>query len=172
MQRYSLAAQRGLRTFVGKGNCNVCHVGPAFTNGEFADTGIPFFLESRKVDSGRYEGIRKLKASPYNLLGRFNDDAARSTAAGTQHVALQQRNYGEFRVPGLRNVARTAPYMHNGSLATLRDVVQRYSDIDEDRVHAGGEKILRRLNLTSGEVDDLVAFLESLSPQEPAARGK
>jgi cytochrome c peroxidase len=164
MQRYPLAAQRGLRTFVGKGNCSVCHFGPAFTNGEFADTGIPFFKEDRTVDSGRHEGIRKLRASPYNLLGRFNDDATRSSATGTRHVDLQQRNFGEFRVPGLRNVARTAPYMHNGSLATLREVVRHYSDIDEDRLHLDGEKILKKLRLSDGEIDDLVAFLESLSP--------
>jgi cytochrome c peroxidase len=171
MQRYPLAAQRGLKTFVGKGNCSVCHFGPAFTNSEFADTGIPFFLDNRKVDSGRHEGIKKLRASPYNLLGRFNDDRSRSTATGTRHVDPQQRNFGEWRVPGLRNVARTAPYMHNGSLATLRDVVRHYSDIDEDRLHFDGEKVLKKLDLTSGEVDDLVAFLESLTPaQEPAAR--
>jgi cytochrome c peroxidase len=172
MQRYPLAAQRGLRTFVGKGGCGVCHVGPAFTNGEFSDTGIASLLENRKVDAGRYEGIQKLKANPFNLLGRFNDDASRSTATGTRHVEPQQRNFGEFRIPSLRNAARTAPYMHNGSLATLRDVVLRYSDIDEDHLHLDGEKILKKLNLTPGEVDDLVAFLESLSAQEPAARGK
>ena len=90
---YPLAAQRGLRTFVGKGNCSLCHAGPQFTNGGFADTGVPFLV----------------------------------------------------RVPGLRNVARTAPYMHNGSLATLRDVLRFHSELNES------------------EVEDLVAFLESLT---------
>ena len=160
---YPIAAQRGLRIFVGKGNCSVCHFGPQFTNGEFSDTGVPFFAAKGRVDPGRYEGIKKVKSSPYNLLGRFNDDASRANATGTQHVDLQHRNFGEFRVPGLRNVARTAPYMHNGSLATLRDVVKHYSDINEDRLHLDGEKILRKLNLTPQEIDDLVAFLETLS---------
>src|SRR6267143_3388735 len=41
---YPLAAQRGLRIFVGKGNCSVCHAGPQFTNGGFADTGVPFLV--------------------------------------------------------------------------------------------------------------------------------
>jgi cytochrome c peroxidase len=45
---------------------------------------------------------------------------------------MQHRNFGEWRVPGLRNVAQTAPYMHNGSLATLRDVVKHYSELNED----------------------------------------
>ena len=162
---YPPAAQRGLRIFVGKGNCSVCHFGPQFSNGEFADTGVPFFASNGRVDAGRHEGIRKVKASPYNLLGRFNDDATRANAVGTANVDLQHRNFGEFRVPGLRNVALTAPYMHNGSLASLRDVVKHYSEINEDRPHLDGEKILRKLHLTPGEIDDVVAFLESLNEQ-------
>ena len=164
-KNYPLAAQRGLRIFVGKGNCSVCHFGPQFTNGEFSDTGVPFFAAKGRVDAGRHDGIKKVKASPYNLLGRFNDDANRTSATSTRHVDPQHRNFGEFRVPGLRNVARTAPYMHNGSLATLRDVVKHYSDINEDRLHLDGEKILRKLHLTPAEIDDLVAFLESLNDE-------
>jgi cytochrome c peroxidase len=53
--------------------------------------------------------------------------------------------------------------MHNGSLASLRDVVRHYSEIDEDRLHLDGEKILRKLHLTPQEINDLVAFLESLT---------
>jgi cytochrome c peroxidase len=79
-------------------------------------------------------------------------------------VELQHRNFGEFRVPGLRNVALTAPYMHDGSLAGLRDVVKHYSEFNEDRLHADGEEILRPLRLTDGEIKDLVKFLETLSP--------
>ena len=159
---YPENAKRGLKIFVGKGNCSVCHLGPQFTNGEFADIGIPFFLK-KGVDPGRHGGIQKLRGNPYNLLGRYNDDAARTTATATRHVELQHRNFGEFRVPGLRNVALTAPYMHNGSLATLTDVVKHYSDINEDRLHSDGEKILRKLFLTDQEIDDLVAFLLSLT---------
>ena len=166
MARYPIAAQRGLRIFVGEGRCSVCHFGPQFTNGEFADTGVPFFIGKGKVDPGRQGGIRKLKESELNLLGPFNDDATRSSAAGTRYVEAQHRNFGEFRVPGLRNVARTAPYMHNGSLATLRDVVLFYSNLNEERLHADGEKILRPLKLSPGEIDDLVAFLESLSSRD------
>jgi cytochrome c peroxidase len=161
--RYPAAAQRGLKIFVGRGNCSVCHFGPQFTNGEFADTGVAFFKRKGEVDSGRHGGIRKLKESYLNLLGRYNDDASRSTATSTRHVDLQQRNFGEFRVPGLRNVARTAPYTHNGSLATLSDVVKFYSELNEERLHADGEKILRPLKLSEDEAQDLVSFLESLS---------
>lgn len=161
--RYPLAAQRGLAIFVGAGNCSACHGGARFANGEFHDIGIPFFVEPGRVDPGRHEGIRKLQASRYNLLGPFNDDPARSTATSTRFVMLDHRNYGEFKVPSLRNVARTAPYMHNGSLATLRDVVRHYSQLDEDRLHSDGERILKPLGLVKYDIDDLVAFLESLS---------
>jgi cytochrome c peroxidase len=163
MARYPQAAQRGLKIFVGSGNCTACHLGPRLSNGEFHDVGIPFFVEPGRVDPGRYDGISKLKASRYNLMGPFNDDPSRATATSTRHVALEHRNYGEFRVPSLRNVARTAPYMHNGSLATLRDVVRHYSNLDEDRLHADGERILKPLGLDKYDVDSLVAFLETLS---------
>jgi cytochrome c peroxidase len=161
---YPPAAKRGLKMFIGRGNCSVCHVGPGFTNGEFADVGVRFFAAPGRVDSGRHAGIGKVKASPFNLLGRYNDDAKRTTAIGTRHVELQHRNFGEFRVPSLRNVALTAPYMHDGSLSGLREVVKHYSELDESRLHADGEKVLRPLKLTDEEVEDLVAFLETLSP--------
>jgi cytochrome c peroxidase len=159
---YPAAARRGLKIFIGKGNCAVCHFGPQFTNGEFADTGVPFFVAPGRVDSGRHGGIEKLKSSRFNLLGRFNDDPARASAVGTRHVAAQHRNFGEFRVPGLRGVKDTAPYMHNGSLATLGDVVRFYSELNEDRLHADGERLLKPLRLSEDEVRDLVAFLETL----------
>jgi cytochrome c peroxidase len=163
MVAYPDPAKRGLAIFIGKGRCNLCHLGPAFTNGEFHDTGIPFFLGRGRVDRGRYAGIEKLRESPYNLLGRWNDDATRSSATGTRHVRLEHRNFGEFRTPSLRNLALTAPYMHNGGLATLRDVVNHYSTVSPDRLHADGEAILRALKLTERESHDLVAFLETLS---------
>jgi cytochrome c peroxidase len=60
-------------------------------------------------------------------------------------------------------VALTAPYMHDGRFATLRDVVRHYSELDMERIHTHGEQLLRPLGLTPGEREDLVAFLESLS---------
>lgn len=165
--RYPENAQRGLRIFVGKGNCSVCHVGPLFSNREFADTGIPFFLAPGKVDPGRYGGIVRVRQDVFNQLGRYNDDPVNASGTATRHVDLQQKNFGEWKVPGLRNVALTAPYMHNGSLATLRDVVNRYSELDEERLHADGEKILKPLRLSENEIGDLVAFLETLTAPPP-----
>jgi cytochrome c peroxidase len=161
--RYPLAAQRGLRLFIGHGRCQLCHAGPAFSNGEFADIGIPFFV-SGGVDSGRHAGLQALLASRYNRLGAFNDAAGSDTRALlTQQLLVEHRHFGEFRVPGLRQLAHSAPYMHDGSLPTLDAVVRHYSELNEERLHADGERILRPLALTAAQAADLEAFLRSLS---------
>ncbi|MFZ1103460.1 MAG: cytochrome c peroxidase [Hyphomicrobiaceae bacterium] len=163
MQRYPSAAQRGLRTFVGQGRCSACHFGPNFTSGEFEHIGVPHFAQKGRVDTGRFGGIKALLASPFTLLGRYNDDPVRAPGLATRHIEPLHRNWGEFRVPTLRNVAGTAPYMHNGSLATLADVVRYYSEVDEDRLHGlPGQSLIRPLRLTLQEQADLVAFLKTL----------
>jgi cytochrome c peroxidase len=161
--RFPLDAQRGLRLFIGKANCVVCHAGPRFSNGEFADIGVPFFVPGG-VDNGRHGGIQRLLASRYNRLGAFSDaPPGDASTTGTRHVLLEHRHFGEFRVPTLRGLLATAPYMHDGSLTTLEAVVTHYSALDEERLHADGERILRRLDLGAGEAADLAAFLRSLS---------
>jgi len=160
---YPEDAKRGLAIFIGRGRCNLCHLGPAFTNGEFHDVGVPFFIERGRVDPGRHAGIRRLRESRFNLLGPYNDDPARSTATGTRHVRLEHRHFGEFRTPSLRNLHRTEPYMHDGRFATLGDVVAHYSSVSPDRLHADGEAIVRALRLSASEAADLVAFLETLA---------
>jgi cytochrome c peroxidase len=89
---------------------------------------------------------------------------------------LEHRNFGEFKVPSLRNASFTAPYGHDGQLATLADVVRHYSELNLDRLHADGEQLLKPLRLSAREQADLVVFLETLSPYgnswrpEPARR--
>ena len=81
---------------------------------------------------------------------------------GASEVYPVLPHFGEFKVPSLRNVALTAPYMHNGSLATLADVVRHYSELSVDRLHADGEKLLLKpLRLSGRESADLVAFLKN-----------
>ena len=162
--KYPINAQHGLKIFIGKGQCFLCHQGPNFSNREFADIGIDFFIEGG-VDSGRYQGIREVKKSPYNLLGEFNDGNAAANGLAVRHVKLQHRNWGEFKIPGLREVSETAPYMHNGSLPDLRSVILHYSDIDESRLHSDGEKILRPLHLSEADIESLIEFLKSLATQ-------
>lgn len=164
IEAYPESAQRGLRIFIGAGRCNLCHLGPKFTSGEFGDVGISYFSVNG-VDAGRFRGIERLQANPYNLLSEYNDGDAEQNAVSTRQVHSTQRNWGEFRIPGLRGIAQTAPYMHNGSLDTLRDVVMHYSELDVERLHAVDQGLLRPLKLSGSEVDDLVHFLESLGSE-------
>jgi len=157
MERYPAAALRGLRMFVGEAHCSTCHAGPDFSDGGFYRAGGASAAPDRMADRGRYAGVEQLLASPFNLLGEYNDDATRASAARTRRVAPHARDIGRFRVPSLRNVALTAPYMHDGSVATLAGAVR----------HSPGARLDAR------ETADLVAFLESLTERTSAlpARG-
>ena len=104
-----------------------------------------------------------MRADKYNLLGAFSDDATRASGSRTLHLAENHASYGQFKVPTLRNVELTAPYMHDGRLATLRDVVRHYSELNEDRLHQDGEALLKPLRLSEQESEDLVAFLRTLT---------
>ncbi|MEP7282560.1 MAG: cytochrome c peroxidase [Rubrivivax sp.] len=164
--RYPEAAQRGLKLFIGEARCFFCHSGPAFTNGEFADVGRPFFT-ANGADAGRWGGLRRLLASPYTRLGRFSDAAPDDArAVPTRHVVLEPRHYGEFKVPGLRGLGLSAPYFHDGSAATIEDVVRHYDQLDEGRLHADGgapRALLRALRLTPSQAADLASFLRTLT---------
>jgi cytochrome c peroxidase len=179
---YPADARRGLRIFVGKGRCSLCHFGPNFSHGEFHEIGIPIYRRSGGVDWGRYQGIKLLKSSRFNLLGTFNDNPVLATGESTLHVDLAPQTFEQFKVPSLRNVAATAPYMHNGHLADLAAVVRHYSTIDIANLHVAHiylgdqyglnesppvDTVLRPLNLADTEIRDVVAFLESLSETTP-----
>ncbi len=172
---YSREARRGLKIFVGKGNCSTCHTGPMFTNGEFHDVGVSHFVggDGKKVDGGRHDGIKILTASKFNLLGPYSDDATRASAVKTAHLKPEHRNFGEFKVPSLRNVGYTGPYMHSGEMQSLNDVVRHYSELNVDRLHSDGEALLKPLRLTPRESADLVAFMQTLNmDRAPPWRGK
>jgi len=161
--RYSESAKRGLKLFIGDANCRVCHFGSNFSNGEFHDTGRPFFTGVGAVDSGRYSGIKHVMQDQFNLLGKYGKTASRSHKLKTSEVKLNQMNWGQWRTPSLRNLSLTGPYMHDGSLKTLRDVVDAYASINPDRLHTEGESILKPLDLSDTQRNDLVNFLRTLS---------
>jgi cytochrome c peroxidase len=183
--RYPENAQRGLRIFVGKGSCNLCHFGPNFTHGEFHEVGIPVFKKSGGMDWGRYDGIKALRAGRLTLLGKYNDDPLRATGISTRHVALTSQNFEQFKVPTLRNIALTAPYMHNGHLTTLPEVVRHYSNVDPTQLHLAHlydneglplavvtDTLLKPLRLSELEIADVVAFLQTLSDSKNTATRK
>lgn len=161
--QYPQAAQRGFQLFSGKGKCTFCHSGPMFSNGEFHDAGVPYFVEATRVDMGRHGGIEALLDSPFTLDGEYTDDPDKEGAWKVNRLRRSHNDFGTFRVPSLREVENTAPYMHNGSLPTLTSVINHYSNIDLERLHADGELILEPLKLSDQETKDLVAFLNSLT---------
>jgi len=167
--RYPDAAARGLRIFLGRGGCASCHTGAGFSNGEFHDIGMPFVTGRGRVDPGRHGGLRRVLADRYNLAGPFVDRDPQAAPADDPALRLRtvvalHRNFGEWRTPGLRGLGATAPYMHDGRLPGLADVVRHYDTIDADRLHSDGEALLRPLRLSAGERADLLAFLRSLEP--------
>ena len=163
---FSSSARRGLKLFVGRGQCRVCHGGANFTDGEFHNTGVPPLDDAGRMDSGRHAGIAALVASPFNLKGRFSDDRSEAEGSLLQFLRRTPETWGQFKTPSLRNVARSAPYMHQGQFASLRDVLQFYSTrAGTGNSGATGEKILKPLQLSGRELDDLQAFLESLTDE-------
>lgn len=140
----SAAARRGRRLFLGKAGCFACHPSPNLTDERFHDTGVA----ARSAAGGR------------------------SADPGRGAITGREEDRGTFKTPALRDVARRAPYMHDGSLANLEEVVRFY-----DR--GGGpspslDPEIRSLDLSEREIDDLVAFLESLSGrlEAPGADGR
>jgi len=163
MAAISSEARRGLRLFVGKANCRVCHMGPNFTDGEFHDTRVPPREGGPPSDPGRFVGIAEVMNDPFNAQGPFSDQR---TGTGVEFLVNNAENWGRFKTPTLRNVARTAPYMHQGQFATLSDVVTYYSTL-EQAMPAGhhAETILQPLLLSGEEIRELVALLESLTDE-------
>lgn len=159
----SASAQRGFAVFAGKGACHVCHDGPTFSDLEFHTNRVP---TAEGVDPGRALGVLQLKADPFNGAGEFADDGG---ARAERKLAITPRGWhvpGEFKTPSLRNVAVTAPYMHEGQMATLEEVVRFYSTLEGAAPpDPKGEKLIRAVQLSEQEQADLIAFLESLTDE-------
>lgn len=142
-----------------KTHCLRCHNGKWFTNGDFHNVGTGNFTGER-LDFGRVFGVRALMADEFNCLGPYSD--ARPEQCGelrflnrSSHVPLE----GAFKVPGLRNVANTSPYMHDGRFSDLESVIDFYRNPPLD----AREHELVPLDISDQEAGWLVAFLESLS---------
>lgn len=80
---------------------------------------------------------------------------------GRKRVTLEEADNGKFKVPTLRNIAVTAPYMHDGSLATLTDVLNHYEN--GGKAHPNKSPLIQPIVLSDSEKQDLMAFLESLT---------
>jgi cytochrome c peroxidase len=104
---------------------------------------------------------------PFNAAGAYSDDRGGSHASELGALVRSSESFGQFKTPSLRNVALTAPYMHQGQFATLRDVLHYYSTL-EGAVPAGhhGEQVIRPLHFTPRESVDILAFLQTLTDAE------
>ena len=118
-------------------------------------------------------GVRKVLADPFNALGAHSDARAGEAAEKLETLAQGPETWGELETPTLRNVARTAPYMHQGQFETLAEVVRFYSTLEGSAPPGQHqEQVLQALDLTEREQADLVAFLEALTDEslDPALR--
>jgi cytochrome c peroxidase len=163
---------RGLKLFddPDKGNCAACHPSrpgpdgspPLFTDFTYDNLGVP-----------------RNPANPFLYMAEeFNPDGADFVDLGLGGILGEPAENGKFRVPTLRNMAATAPYLHNGIFNTLREVVVFYNTRDvgpwpppEVAENVNREE-LGDLGLSSIEVDDIVAFLQTLTDGYEPAEGE
>lgn len=155
--------QTGLRLFIGKAQCLQCHSGPLFTTGNFFATAVP--ERDGVIDVGRTEGIDRVAEDEFNCLGPYSD-AKPSDCEELRYMSRDGTGFlAAFKVPSLRNLARTAPYFHNGSAATLDGVIDHYVRAPVPPFPAHTD--LRPVTLDAYEKAALVAFLKALD-DEPA----
>lgn len=158
-------AVRGFRLFTGKAGCSGCHLvgtnSALLTDGQLHNTGIGY--KASMVDD---RGGLPVQLAPGEYVSVDPEVIAQVSGPAPDDLGLYEITQNpddrwKYKTPSLRNVALTAPYMHNGSLVTLRDVVEFY-----DRGGVRNESLdqrLRRLDLSDEEMGQLVAYLESLT---------
>jgi cytochrome c peroxidase len=168
------AQERGYQIFISQGRCVSCHVieqtQALFTDNRFHNIGVGINNIQEDIPALSKEFLLA-EATMTEVDVQVLTDA-RTSELGRFAVTRGFDDLGAFKTPSLRNVADTAPYMHDGSIATLSEVVVHYKNggvTDEgDPVNdylSGG---IRPLDLTDEEIDDLVAFMEALTSPEVA----
>ena len=154
-------AKRGLALFQGKAGCIQCHNGPLLSDDSYHNLGVPenALFESSPLHqiTLRYQHV--IRGVPEKVYRSADRDL------GLSYTTKREEDRGKFRTPSLRELKYTAPYMHNGVFASLEEVIEFY-----DR--AGGtdpnkSPLLKPLRLSDQEKKDLLAFLLSLSSDQP-----
>ena len=163
----TLEAKRGLKIFIGKGVCVLCHGTPHFRDNDFHNLGIP--QGELPEDTGRFQGVAELLANPFNSAGIYSD----ARAEAIQRLKLLEprlEHQGEFKTPTLRNVALTPPYFHTGEFPTLASVIE-FNDVGGTTNEFAGRKAIKiePLHLSEQEKGDLVEFLKTLTGEPPPA---
>ena len=159
----SAPEKRGLALFAGKANCTACHNGALLTDEQYYNLGVPPY------DSWEDDPLAQITFR-FELYAKGSTEAFyRSTKddPGLYFRTKEKAHLGKFRTPSLRYAKYTEPYMHNGMLETLHDVVAFYNaGGGENEFAATKSPLIQPLGLSEAEMDDLVAFLESLSGEE------
>ena len=159
-QAISDAAKRGFELFQGKARCVSCHEFnksfPYFTDNKFHNIGVAM--------KGNFEQLARAAQAK---AGRGTEaEAALAHQPGVEGlgrwiVTRQPKDIGAFKTSGLRNIAVTAPYMHDGSLKTLDEVMDFYNKGGEPNPNLDGG--IRPLNLTKDEISDVIAWMQTLT---------
>ena len=177
-------AKIGAQLFVGKAGCSDCHNTPLFSDGLFHNVGVgqigpgvpkvedcpaggvcDCVAPKNCLPFGATDGLQKLQANGFLRSSVWSDDKSYVAPA-----APPLRPIGGYRTPSLRDVSLTAPYMHDGSIATLADVVWHYNQgISDENTPGAPAASFRPLYLSDDEQAALVAFLESLASAPPPA---
>lgn len=159
----SVEEQEGLRLFISEegGQCVRCHNGPNFSNADFQALAIPV-LPRHGGDKGRHVGVDNLAQSEFGCEGPHSD--ADTSEGHCDEVRFAKREgkelVGAFKVPSLRNVAKTAPYMHGGQLVNLAEVLRYYNRAP---VEQGAHSEIEPLRLLPRELKLIETFLYSLN---------
>jgi len=148
-------ATEGLRLFTGKAGCVQCHAGPLLTDGKLHRLGVPDHPALAR------EPLRTISLLRHNAERGLPQPMAERGDVGAYAVSKNPAERGSFITPPLRGLAHTGPYMHNGRLASLEEVVDFH-----DRGGGPGSE-LRPLDLGARERQALVAFLQALSAPLP-----
>jgi cytochrome c peroxidase len=150
---------RGWELFKGKAECIECHTysldSPFFTDFKFHNTG------AAANDSLFETFVNNLAASPGSATLTLLAHSDGVSELGRYTVTKQQADIGAFKTPTLRDVELTSPYMHNGSLKTLIDVVRFYNRGGTPNSHL--DTRMKPLQLTEAEINDLVEFMRALT---------
>ncbi len=142
-------ARKGYEIFTGKGRCAECHYGVNMNDDKFYALGVPENEEQEK--DPRVSATRRFVAKVYH----YEDYINLKEDPGRYLITKDPKDWKAFKTPTLREVYRTAPYMHNGAFKTLDEVIEFFN-----RGGGPGNKVLKPLNLTEEERQYLKAFLE------------
>lgn len=161
----SESAKRGLDLYNGKARCQECHAisenYALFTDNKFHNLGVGF----KKIQPRLRELVREFRTAKQQDrdLDKSILTDAEVSELGRFVVTLKTSDIGAFKTPTLRNIAVTGPYMHDGSLKTLEEVMELYNKGGEKNPFLGSVRVL---DLTEEEIKDIIEFMKSLtSPQ-------